>query len=565
AKTFLQIHPNAKILVIDEAKTVGGTWAKERLYPGLKTNNVIGSYEYGDFPMIPEKYGLEPGQHIPGAVVYRYFEDYAAFHNLHQHIRFSSKVTSASLQDDGVWVVGLADGTSVRARKLVIATGLLKVPKMPTFPGRENFKGLLFHAKELAIRAEELSQKREIVVIGGNKSAWDVIYTAAQGGTRVRMVMRPSGGGPHYIWPKRFDWGPFKSLSLATFISVRAWSVVDPSPFGKTATSGWVRYVLHQTRIGQAMCRMFWNGLDRHIKDIHRFQTDPELAKLEPWTTPFWTGNSASIHNYETSWFDLVRKGLITIHLGDVECLTADQVVLSNGEHLNAEAIVCCTGWQPDSLIPMKPIEATGQLTAEAGREAFHRDSVKAVDFIRRKVPYLSTLPTRTTQAPQVPSFQKQTGKLSQLHRHMTPWQPHLLQQSSIAYMGRATATHGVLVGQLQALWITAFFDDKLSHLQASNVNYDDIRYGVVLNSTYQQLRRPREAGAMAGLYPEYAFDSLTYVDAIMGDLELNAFRKGRWWREYFEPYRPKDYKNVVQEWLAKERSERRKHVDKDC
>jgi hypothetical protein len=182
------------------------------------------------------------------------------------------------------------------------------------------------------------------------------------------------------------------------------------------------------------------------------------------------------------------------------------------------------------------------------------------MDFIQSKIPYISALPTRTPGAPQVERFQKQDAKLFQMHRHMTPWQPHLLQHSSIAYMGKATATHGVLVGQLQALWITAFFDDKLSHLQASNVDYDDIRYGVALSSTYQQLRRPREAGGMAGLYPEYAFDSLTYVDAIMADLGLNAFRKGTWWREYFEAYRPKDYKNVVDEWLAKET---RKHVEK--
>ncbi|KAB5511243.1 hypothetical protein GE09DRAFT_982262, partial [Coniochaeta sp. 2T2.1] len=79
----------------------------------------------------------------------------------------------------------------------------------------------LFYAKELPIRAQELFQKREIVVIRGNKSAWDVIYIAAQRGTRIRMVIRLSGGGPYYIWPKRFDWGPFKSLSLAIFISVR--------------------------------------------------------------------------------------------------------------------------------------------------------------------------------------------------------------------------------------------------------------------------------------------------------------------------------------------------------
>ena len=57
AKTFLQVHPNGKLLVVDQAKSVGGSWAKERLYPGLKTNNVFGSSEFGDFPMVPERYG----------------------------------------------------------------------------------------------------------------------------------------------------------------------------------------------------------------------------------------------------------------------------------------------------------------------------------------------------------------------------------------------------------------------------------------------------------------------------------------------------------------------------
>lgn len=33
AKTYLQIHPAGRIIVFDDAKSIGGTWAKERLYP----------------------------------------------------------------------------------------------------------------------------------------------------------------------------------------------------------------------------------------------------------------------------------------------------------------------------------------------------------------------------------------------------------------------------------------------------------------------------------------------------------------------------------------------------
>lgn len=40
AKTYHQVHPDASILILDEAETVGGVWAEERVYPGLRANNV---------------------------------------------------------------------------------------------------------------------------------------------------------------------------------------------------------------------------------------------------------------------------------------------------------------------------------------------------------------------------------------------------------------------------------------------------------------------------------------------------------------------------------------------
>ena len=35
AKTYLEAHPNTDLLVLDYADSVGGTWASERLYPGV--------------------------------------------------------------------------------------------------------------------------------------------------------------------------------------------------------------------------------------------------------------------------------------------------------------------------------------------------------------------------------------------------------------------------------------------------------------------------------------------------------------------------------------------------
>jgi cation diffusion facilitator CzcD-associated flavoprotein CzcO len=38
-KTYREVHPNASIVVLDKGTSIGGVWAKDRLYPGLHTNN----------------------------------------------------------------------------------------------------------------------------------------------------------------------------------------------------------------------------------------------------------------------------------------------------------------------------------------------------------------------------------------------------------------------------------------------------------------------------------------------------------------------------------------------
>ncbi|CCT63266.1 related to 65 kDa virulence protein [Fusarium fujikuroi IMI 58289] len=55
-KTYLEASPDANMVIFDGAASIGGTWAKERLYPGLKTNNLLGKYEFSDFPMTPERF-----------------------------------------------------------------------------------------------------------------------------------------------------------------------------------------------------------------------------------------------------------------------------------------------------------------------------------------------------------------------------------------------------------------------------------------------------------------------------------------------------------------------------
>lgn len=562
AKTYRQINPDARMLVIDQAQSIGGSWAKERLYPRLKTNNIFGSYEFADFPMVAEKYGVKPIGHIPGYVVHEYLCDYAAHFDIVSSIQLETKVDSAELNEDGTWWIKLENMTNSKSsftvvtKKLVIATGLTSEPYIPKFPTEELFECPIVHAKQLKGEMEHLGPGKSIVVLGGNKSAWDTCYGVAQSGSQVHMVIRPSGGGPSYLWPRNFSWGLF-TLSLGILSSTRAFTAFDPTPYGRQGPFGWLASFLHKTRLGQKAVQLFWSLLDSRIKGIHSFRSHPELMKLEPWTTPFWMGNSLSIHNYDTNWFDLVREGKITVHIANVAFLSKGTVHLSNEQTLTADAMVCCTGWKTECPIRFEPPGVAESIYLPDEVEENDLDIKIMSAKINNDNPFLASLPRRTSNAPPVKDHFLRDSKASyQLHRMVVPCNRPFLEKRSLAFIGMHSSVHATMVAGAQALWITAFFQDKLQSLKRGHVDFDAVRYEAALQSMYGRLRRPKETGGAASKYPDLVFDSIPYVDTLLRDLGLDPHRKNSWRKELFENYRPRDYEGIVEEWRTASRSE---------
>lgn len=147
AKTYLEVCPDARMAIFDEAASVGGTWAKERLYPGLKTNNLLGSYEFSDFPMTPGRFDVKEGHHIPGHAVHEYLTQFVEHFNISSRLRMRQRVETAELLDNGSWSLGVvstdpeSDSRTVLTKRLVVATGLTSKPFMPGFPGAQEFTG----------------------------------------------------------------------------------------------------------------------------------------------------------------------------------------------------------------------------------------------------------------------------------------------------------------------------------------------------------------------------------------------------------------------------------------
>jgi cation diffusion facilitator CzcD-associated flavoprotein CzcO len=203
------MHPGCTLAIIDYSKSLGGVWSKERLYPGLKSNNLYGTYQYPDFPMDPETFGIRPGQYHRGPTVHAYLAAYAEKFDLVRLLRLRAKVISAEHQEDGGWIirtkrvvgegveltgrddVGIHDA-EVFAKRMVVATGMMSEPFMPKIEGQHVFDRPLFHFKDFRSHEFTLDPAnfRRVTVFGGTKSAWDAVYEYASRGIQVDWVIR---------------------------------------------------------------------------------------------------------------------------------------------------------------------------------------------------------------------------------------------------------------------------------------------------------------------------------------------------------------------------------------
>jgi cation diffusion facilitator CzcD-associated flavoprotein CzcO len=152
--------------------------------------------------MAPDVYGVQPGEHIPGTVLHRYLTDFAKKFGVYGRIKFNTKVESLEPTADGGWRLSTtSDGASetFETKKAIIATGLTSQPNFPAYPGAETFEASYFHAKDFCKNGDTVKTAKNVVIVGGGKSAMDAAYAYAAEGVHVDMVIRENGNGPVWI------------------------------------------------------------------------------------------------------------------------------------------------------------------------------------------------------------------------------------------------------------------------------------------------------------------------------------------------------------------------------
>ena len=169
--------------------------------------------------------------------MHKYLHCYAAKWDLLDRMSLNTQVLEVEKlrgDQDGSWRIISrtgGDGTApldrrapeivIKAKKLIVATGVTQRPNLPAISGQKSFNAPVFHSASLGRDGARLIQDeniRKVAVLGGGKSAYDAVYMFASAGREVEWIIRKSGRGTVWVLPRFTAIGPFsgnRSVILA--------------------------------------------------------------------------------------------------------------------------------------------------------------------------------------------------------------------------------------------------------------------------------------------------------------------------------------------------------------
>ncbi|HEY0932374.1 MAG TPA: NAD(P)/FAD-dependent oxidoreductase, partial [Trebonia sp.] len=189
-------HPGRSYAIVEARAASGGTWDLFR-YPGVRSDSDLHTFGY-EFRPWRSDVAIASADSILS-----YLRETAAEYGIDRHIRYRTKVVSASWSSaEARWSVttehaetGERDVTS--CRWLFLAAGYYRYDQgfTPEFAGRERFRGPVVHPQHWPADLDYAGQR--VVVIGSGATAVTLIPAMAETAAHVTMVQRT----PSYILP----------------------------------------------------------------------------------------------------------------------------------------------------------------------------------------------------------------------------------------------------------------------------------------------------------------------------------------------------------------------------
>jgi cyclohexanone monooxygenase len=166
--------------IIEHAGDFGGVWYWNR-YPGLSCDNDAYCY----LPLLEEMGFMPSRKFADGHEIREYMQSIGRKFDLYEGALFHTAVTSMRWDEQiKRWRVTTDRDDELRARFVIMANGLLNIPKLPGVPGIHEFKGKMFHTARWDYDYTGGDQKNPVLDQLGDKR----VAIVGTGATAVQAV-----------------------------------------------------------------------------------------------------------------------------------------------------------------------------------------------------------------------------------------------------------------------------------------------------------------------------------------------------------------------------------------
>jgi len=331
-----------EVTLFDKAPKVGGLWRENYSSYGLQVPKEF--YEFPDFPFTEIQQpiqGSDPWQTYPtGSETQRYIEAYAAKYQLAGCVKLETEVKELKRKGKGWIFVVQPKGGGLQEFEFdfaIVCSGMYSCSNMPTYEGADSWDGKIIHASQYT--HQDMARGKKVVVVGSGKSAIDItVDTSKVAASPPTMVFRKA----HWSTP-RYIAGiiPFQFIFLSRFgQSLVSW-------YKGGYPSGAPCYVICFSWI---LFPIMWVAF-RVVEILFAIQRG-HFGSYYPGCG--FCGNRTDVvadfygyanvldTNFMTSWYTGKLKGVKS----EVKKLSSKGVELSNGQVIEADLIVCATGFK---------------------------------------------------------------------------------------------------------------------------------------------------------------------------------------------------------------------------
>ncbi|KAK9441296.1 dimethylaniline monooxygenase 2 [Metarhizium brunneum] len=302
----------------DKADVVGGLWNYRDDDQTTVLESTVSNISkqrgcFTDFPFSKDTPVFPEARHIQ-----KYLYDYASHFSLQSHIRLHTEIVHVDFDEKSEqWTVRMVkegETTSQVFDKIVLATGINKLPLMPKIDGLDVFEGEVIHSAGYK-RPSSLKDKT-VLIVGLSNSAVDTATTLV-------------GHAKHVYISRRHD-----AFILPRFIEGK------PMDHAFNHRKGVIFETLQllPSAVSSTIMRKFLTATTH--KGFPELPQDWDLSTAPlPTRTPPVVSDTVIPH---------ILEGNITLVKGLNRVTGPKTVQLDNGSQLEADAIVFCTGYKAD-------------------------------------------------------------------------------------------------------------------------------------------------------------------------------------------------------------------------